>query len=102
VIIVRATGLLREVVVRGGVEPPTFRFQKACHGRAPSALVDPVSPLHLHKGLSRAYEDILALVPPCAAKCASSVGISWGDGAERGLVEFLWGARAQVRRARRP
>ena len=33
----------------------------------PVGAVNIVSPLHLHKGLSRANEAMLAVVPPCAA-----------------------------------
>jgi hypothetical protein len=50
-----------------------------------------VSPLHLHKGLSRADEAVLAAVPPCAAWCRFVRGILVGKPPRPGLVGLLWG-----------
>jgi hypothetical protein len=44
----------------------TYRLTGALSRRGPAGAVNIVSPLHLHKGSSRANETMLAAVPPCA------------------------------------
>ncbi len=45
----------------------SYRPSEGLSRRGPVGAVNIVSPLHLHKGLSRANESMLAVVPPCAA-----------------------------------
>jgi hypothetical protein len=42
-------------------------LQEVCRAWGPAGMVNITSPLHLHKGLSRANETMLTAVPPCAA-----------------------------------
>src|ERR1700722_15934053 len=59
-----------------------------------SRVVNIVGPLHLHKGLSRANETMLAVVPPCAAKCRFVRGISVGEATatrtDRKITDLSW------------
>jgi hypothetical protein len=59
--------MLREEVVRGGVEPPTFRFQ-GFHRPLDQDLVTIVTTQLTGIGAGqRAYKAIIVTVPPCAA-----------------------------------
>jgi hypothetical protein len=53
---------------RGTLTQPvvTFRFSEGLSRRGPAGAVNIVSPLHLHKGLSRANYIMPAVVSPCA------------------------------------
>src|SRR5262245_13735514 len=54
-----------------GLEPITCRLTEGLSWPGSARPVKFSSPLHLHKGLSGAYADILAVVPPRAGKCRS-------------------------------
>jgi hypothetical protein len=53
-------------LVRGGVEPPTFRFSEGLLPLWPPWIVNRVSPAYLHNSWSELTRLILAAVPPSA------------------------------------
>jgi hypothetical protein len=60
---------LVRVVVRGGVEPPTFRFSGVLSCPFAVLIDQDASPAHRHKAWSNLLEPILAVVPKSAAVC---------------------------------
>src|ERR1700747_229942 len=78
-----------EGVVRGGVEPPTFRFSGAL---SRSETKNATHPFALLTGVTAGQQPLAAIVATCRGVPRSSVsyvGILWGSPAERGLVGIL-------------
>jgi hypothetical protein len=79
-------------VVRGGVEPPTFRFSEVPLPLShPGPRIAP-TPSYLHNGWSELTKPILAAVPSSAGQCGLSAGFLWGHPRGPGFVGILWGA----------
>jgi hypothetical protein len=80
----------RETVVRGGVEPPTFRFSgalsrfKTNNANTSAALLTGVT---AGEGHTKTIVATCRGVPRSSASC---VGIPWGSPLERGVVGILW------------
>jgi hypothetical protein len=80
-------------VVRGGVEPPTFRFSEGLSLPGNAILV---SPPDLRMCTSRASTAILAACWDVPGSVDPSVGFLWGRHPDGGLVGDLWGLAVRL------
>jgi hypothetical protein len=80
--------MLREEVVKGGVEPPTFRFSGVPSPLGPRSRRHRASPAHRHRcwsmGLHRPHSDR-------AAVCRVVPFRLWASGGEPSGSKDLWG-----------